>query len=93
MAAQLQAETGARLVHPFTDPLVIAGQGTATLELLSQAGELDVVITPVGGGGLASGSAIAVAACAPQARVIGAEPAGACDAHDSLASGCASRTH
>ncbi len=93
MAAQLQADTGARLVHPFTDPLVIAGQGTATLELLSQAGELDFVLTPVGGGGLVGGSAIAVAARAANARVIGAEPTGASDAHDSLARGARVTEH
>src|SRR5687768_14379928 len=54
-AARVQADTGATLVHPFADPLVIAGQGTAALELLAQAGPLDVVITPVGGGGLIGG--------------------------------------
>ena len=87
MAAQVQVDTGARLVHPFTDPLVIAGQGTAALELLAQAGTLDLVLTPVGGGGLVGGTAIAVAARGGDARVIGAEPAGASDAHDSLARG------
>ena len=87
MAAQVQAETGARLVHPFTDPLVIAGQGTAALELLSQAGGLDALLVPVGGGGLVGGSAIAVAGRGLATRVIGAEPAGASDAHDSLARG------
>jgi threonine dehydratase len=87
MAAQLQAQTGARMVHPFTDPLVIAGQGTAALELLSQAGGLDVLLTPVGGGGLVGGSAIAVAGSGAPTRVLGAEPAGASEAHDSLARG------
>jgi len=86
-AAKVQAHTGARLVHPFTDPLVIAGQGTAVLELLSQAGGLDAVITPLGGGGLIGGSAIAVAARGHGARIFGAEPAGASEAHDSLARG------
>jgi threonine dehydratase len=86
-AAQLQAETGARLVHPFMDPLVLAGQGTAALELLAQAPGLDVVITPVGGGGLVSGTAIAVAGHGSGARVLGAEPAGAADAFESLAQG------
>jgi threonine dehydratase len=86
-AAQLQADTGARLVHPFKDPLVIAGQGTAALELLAQAPALDVVIAPVGGGGLVSGTAIAAAGHGGGARVFGAEPAGASDAHDSLARG------
>ncbi|MEO8161400.1 MAG: threonine/serine dehydratase, partial [Arenimonas sp.] len=84
MAAQVQADTGARLVHPFTDPLVIAGQGTAALELLSQAGPLDLLLAPVGGGGLIAGCAIAVAGSGVHTRVVGAEPAGASDAADSL---------
>ena len=87
MAAQLQAQTGARLVHPYTDPAVIAGQGTAALELLKQVGELDVVLTPIGGGGLVGGTALAVAGIAASTRVIGAEPEGAADAFESLRSG------
>jgi len=87
MAEAVRARTGARLVHPFTDPLVIAGQGTAALELLSQSGGLDVLLTPVGGGGLIGGSAIAVAGRGAVTRVVGAEPAGASEAHDSLARG------
>jgi threonine dehydratase len=87
MAAQLQQQTGARLVHPFTDPAVIAGQGTATLELLSQVGSLDLVLTPVGGGGLVAGSALAVAGRSPLTRVLGAEPEGAADAFESLRRG------
>ena len=87
MAAQVQAETGARLVHPFTDPRVIAGQGTAALELLRETGDLDAVLTPVGGGGLIGGTAIAVAGVASRARVVGAEPAGAADAFESLRRG------
>src|SRR4249919_3892782 len=87
MAAQVQRDTGARLVHPFTDPAVIAGQGTAALEMLAQSGGLDLLLTPVGGGGLIGGSAIAVAGRGGGTRVIGAEPASASDAHDSLARG------
>jgi threonine dehydratase len=87
MAVQLQQQTGARLVHPFTDPAVIAGQGTATLELLSQVGSLDLVLTPVGGGGLVAGSALAVAGRSPLTRVLGAEPEGAADAFESLRRG------
>ena len=90
MAAQVQAHTGARLVHPFTDPLVIAGQGTAALELLAEAGALDCVLIPVGGGGLAAGTALAVAGpgdATRSTRVIGAEPAGAADAYESLRRG------
>ena len=85
--ARIQADTGARLVHPFTDPLVIAGQGTAAMELLAASGGLDVLITPLGGGGLIGGTATAVAGLGVATRVIGAEPAGACEAHDSLVRG------
>jgi threonine dehydratase len=87
MAEQVRRDSGARMVHPFTDPAVIAGQGTAALELFAQAGALDIVLAPVGGGGLIGGSALAVAGVSPATRVIGAEPEGACDAFDSLASG------
>jgi threonine dehydratase len=80
-------ETGATFVHPYDDPRVIAGQGTAAVELLAQAGALDVVLTPVGGGGLLSGTAIAVAGLSPETRVLAAEPRGADDAARSLASG------
>ncbi|MEO5596450.1 MAG: pyridoxal-phosphate dependent enzyme [Lysobacteraceae bacterium] len=85
--ARLQAATGARLVHPFADPLVIAGQGTAALELHQQCEGLDALITPVGGGGLLSGSAIATRAVASGCAIWGAEPAMACDARDSLQAG------
>ncbi len=78
------AATGATFVHPYDEPLVIAGQGTCALELLEQAGDLDVVMTPVGGGGLASGTCITLAACAPGTRFVGAEPAAADDARRSL---------
>ena len=87
MAAQVQVDTGARLVHPFTDPWVIAGQGTAALELLRETGELDAVLTPVGGGGLIGGTALAVAGVCPRTRVYGAEPAGAAEAFESLRRG------
>lgn len=85
--ARVQARTGAALVHPYTDPRVIAGQGTATLELLAAVPDLDVVVVPVGGGGLASGTAIAAAALAPRVRVVGAEPAGAAETLASLQAG------
>ena len=83
----LQRETGATLVHPFDDPRVIAGQGTAALELLEQSSGLDVIVAPVGGGGLLSGCAIAVKSVAPSARVLGAEPANADDAARSFRTG------
>lgn len=85
--ARLQGETGAELVHPYTDPRVIAGQGTAALELLGNDGGFDVLITPLGGGGLLGGTAIAAAAVSPETRVFGAEPAGAADGFESLRHG------
>ncbi|MGH8076151.1 MAG: pyridoxal-phosphate dependent enzyme [Lysobacter sp.] len=85
--ADVQRETGARLVHPYTDAQVIAGQGTATLELLAGGLTLDALVVPVGGGGLASGTAIAVAALSPQTRLVLAEPAGAAETYASLQRG------
>ena len=85
--AQVQRDTGATLVHPYADARVVAGQGTIALELLQQVPDLDAVIVPVGGGGLASGCALALAAISPEARLVGAEPAGADDAFQSLARG------
>lgn len=85
--AQVLAETGGALIHPFNDSRVIAGQGTAALELLHVAPGLDTVLAPVSGGGLLSGTALAAHGVNPAIRVIGAEPEGARDAHDSLASG------
>lgn len=87
ICAAVQAETGALLVHPYDDWRVIAGQGTAALELLEQIPDLDAVITPVGGGGLLSGTAIASRGIKPSIHVYGAEPAGADDAWRSLQSG------
>ena len=80
-------ETGATLVHPFDDPDVIAGQGTAALELLEDVDGLDAIIAPCGGGGLLSGTAIAATSLSPGIRVLGAEPANADDAARSFASG------
>jgi threonine dehydratase len=80
-------QNGFTLIHPFNDWNVIAGQGTAALELLEQAGPLDVVIAPVGGGGLISGTALAVKARSPRTRIVGAEPERADDARRSLESG------
>lgn len=71
------AATGAAYVHPYADPLVIAGQGTVGLELLEDAGALDTLIVAIGGGGLISGIAIAAAALRPGLRIYGVEPAGA----------------
>jgi len=85
--AAVEAETKATLVHPYNDWSVIAGQGTAALELLEDEPELDAVITPVGGGGLLSGTAIAAKGLRPSIKVYGAEPAGADDAYRSLRAG------
>jgi threonine dehydratase len=81
------AEEGRTLVHPFDDVRVIAGQGTAALEFLEQVPDLDIIMTPVGGGGLLSGTATVVAALSPKTRVIGAEPAGADDTYQSFRAG------
>ena len=85
--AAVIAETGAELIHPYNDARIIAGQGTATLELMEQAARLDTVIAPVGGGGLLSGTAIAARALSARIEVFGAEPAMADDACRSLQSG------
>lgn len=79
--------TGATLIHPYNDDRIIAGQGTAALELLEEVPDLDVVLTPVGGGGLLSGTALAVKGLSPATRVMGAEPAQADDAAASLKAG------
>jgi threonine dehydratase len=85
--AEVVARTGATEVHPYDDARVIAGAGTAALELLEAVDGLDAVIAPVGGGGLLSGTAIAVKALRPTTKVFGAEPTGADDAARSLDSG------
>jgi threonine dehydratase len=84
---QVLAATGATLVHPYDDLLVMAGQATAALELLSAVPNLDLILCPVGGGGLLSGSAVAARTVKPSLRVIGVEPAGADDAARSLRAG------
>jgi len=87
MTAEVEKITGAVLVHPYADTQVMAGQGTVVLELLQQVRGLDALITPVGGGGLASGAAIAAHAIDPSLSLFGAEPQGADDAAQSLAHG------
>jgi threo-3-hydroxy-L-aspartate ammonia-lyase len=86
-AADLAVERGLHLVHPFDDPEVMAGQGTAALELLEDTADLDLVLVPVGGGGLIAGTAAAVKGRSPATRVVGVEPATAADAQASLRSG------
>ena len=85
--ADVLAETGATVIHPFDDERVIAGQATAALELLEDYPDLDIVIAPVGGGGLLSGTAIAARSLKPSIRVYGAEPKNADDAARSLRTG------
>ena len=87
MCVQVQANTGGRIVHPYTDPAVIAGQGTVALELLTAQPELDALVVPLGGGGLAAGTALAMRALAPHCRLYLAEPAGAADGARSFAAG------
>lgn len=87
MCAQVHAETGASVVHPYTDPRVIAGQGTAALELLTTHPDLDALVVPLGGGGLAAGTALSVRALAPRCKLYLAEPAGAADGARSFATG------
>ncbi|MEW6529775.1 MAG: pyridoxal-phosphate dependent enzyme [Thermodesulfobacteriota bacterium] len=87
MQERVIAETGATSIHPYNNYQVIAGQGTAALELLQDIPDLDVILAPVGGGGLLSGTSIASTELSQGIRVIGAEPEGADDAFRSLASG------
>ncbi len=87
LGAEVGRTTGAVLVHPYDDAMVIAGQGTAALELLEEQPVLDIVVAPVGGGGLLSGTAIASKGIVPGITVLGAEPLGADDAARSLAAG------
>ena len=83
-ADALICETGGVLVHPYNDQRIIAGQGTAALELLDDVPDLDLIIAPVGGGGLLSGTAIAAKNLREQIRVVAAEPTGADDAAQSF---------
>jgi threonine dehydratase len=85
--AKVVKQTGAEVVHPYNDERVIAGQGTAALELLEDMPDLDVVMAPVGGGGLLSGTSIAATELKKGIRVIGAEPEMADDAHRSMQAG------
>jgi threonine dehydratase len=86
-ADRVMRETGATMVHPYDDRRIIAGQATAAMELLEDVPGLDLVMTPVGGGGLMSGTTLACHYFSPATRVKGAEPAGADDAFRSLAEG------
>lgn len=86
-AASLVAQTGAKFIHPYDDLHVIAGQGTTALELLEEAPNLDMIVCPIGGGGLMSGVSFTAKSLVPNILVIGAEPQGADDAYRSFYSG------
>lgn len=87
IGSAIAKQHGLTVVHPFDDPLVIAGQGTAALELIEQAGSADVLLAPVSGGGLIAGCATALKALCPGARVFGVEPETADDYRRSLEAG------
>ena len=84
---EITKKTGAQVIHPFNNPNVIAGQGTAALEMIDDLGTLDAMIAPIGGGGLMSGTCIATRSLLPETKLFGAEPAGADDAYRSLKEG------
>jgi threonine dehydratase len=86
-AAEVQRDTGAVMVHPYADTRVMAGQGTVVLELLQHCGNLDALVTPVGGGGLSAGCSIAAHGIQETLTMYAAEPAGAADTAESLARG------
>ncbi len=87
LGRQLAEERGLTLVPPYEDPWVMAGQGTAALELLEQVGQLDTLLVPVGGGGLIAGSATAAKALHPSIAVVGVEPSSGDDTRRSLEAG------
>ncbi len=85
--AQVVAESGADAVHPYDDARVIAGQATCMLELHEDAGKLDAVVAPIGGGGLISGTCLSLSQLSPETRIYAAEPANADDAYQSFNKG------
>lgn len=87
LTAQVAIERGMTLIPPFNHPDVMAGQGTAAKELLEEVGELDVMLVPLGGGGLLSGTALATRALSPRCRLYGVEPEAGNDGQQSLAKG------
>ncbi len=91
VALEVAQDRGLTFLHPFDDPLIVAGQGTLGLEVLDDVPDAATVVVPVGGGGLISGVALAVANLAPAARVYGVEPQGACAMRKSLEKGEAIR--
>lgn len=85
--AQVQAATGGDFVHPYNDPRVIAGQGTCAKEFMEQTDGMDMVVAPIGGGGMISGTCLTLSTLAPQTQVIAAEPEQADDAYRSFKAG------
>jgi threonine dehydratase len=85
--AKVQAATGGDFVHPYNDPRVIAGQGTCSREFIEQTGGLDMVVAPIGGGGMISGTCLTLSTLAPETKVIAAEPEQADDAYRSFKAG------
>ncbi len=92
-ALEIAAATGGTLVPPYDDPLIIAGQGTAGLEVLEDLPTVGTVLVPVGGGGLSAGVAAAVKLLSPTTRVVGVEPAGAAKLTAAWAAGAPTRIH
>ncbi len=90
--AKVQAETGGEFVHPYNDPRVIAGQGTCSKEMIEQIAEMggggfDMVVAPIGGGGMISGTCLTLSTLAPETQIIAAEPEQADDAYRSFKAG------
>lgn len=85
--AQVQAATGGNFVHPYNDPRVIAGQGTCSLEFMEQTDGLDMMVAPIGGGGMISGTCLTLSHIAPDVQIIAAEPEQANDAYRSFKAG------
>ena len=85
--AKVQAETGGDFVHPYNDPRVVAGQGTCSKELIEQTDGLDMVVAPIGGGGMVSGTCLTLSTLAPETKVVAAEPEQADDAYRSFKAG------
>ncbi len=85
--ADVQAATGGNFVHPYNDPRVIAGQGTCSRELIEQTDGLDMVVAPIGGGGMISGTCLTLSNLAPEVQIIASEPEQADDAYRSFRAG------
>ncbi len=85
--AEVQAETGGDFVHPYNDPRVIAGQGTCSREFMEQTGGVDMMVAPIGGGGMISGTCLTLCHIAPEVQIIASEPEQADDAYRSFKAG------